>query len=97
MDVESCVGYCITKNYNYAGLGNGKSCYCDSAIASTAKVLDLSQCNTPCTGNKREFCGSYQKLLVYKKDPNSVDDSGNPSSINSDNSLIIKPNTTAPA
>jgi hypothetical protein len=50
-----------------------------------------------CTGNQREFCGAYQKLLVYKKDLTSVDANGVPKAMNQPNPATITANTTAPA
>ncbi|MCJ1427050.1 hypothetical protein MMC29_004953 [Sticta canariensis] len=89
MSVEACVGYCITKNYDVAGLENGQSCYCSSTLPPSVASVDVAQCNMLCTGNQREFCGSYDKLLVYKKDPSSVNTNGVPAVVNQDNSAII--------
>lgn len=97
MSVEACVGYCITKNYDVAGLENGQSCYCGSTLASSVNSVAAAQCNMLCTGNRREFCGAYDRLLVYKKDPSSVTADGVPLAVNQDNSAIIVANNTAPA
>ena len=87
----------MSKNYDLAGLSYGKTCYCGQSLAATAKVLPLAQCNMLCTGNRREFCGAYEKLLVYKKDPASVDANGVPNAMNESNVASITANTTAPA
>lgn len=97
MTVEACVEYCITKDYALAGLSYGKTCYCGPSLNATAQVLPLAQCNMLCTGNRREFCGSYQTLLVYKKDSSSVDSNGVPKAINQPNVASITANTTSPA
>lgn len=97
MSAEACVGFCITKNYGVAGLENGQSCYCGSTLASSVKSVAAAQCNMPCTGNRREFCGAYSQLLVYKQDPSSVTADGVPKVVNRDNSAIIVANNTAPA
>lgn len=86
--VESCVGYCITKGYSIAGVKEG-ACYCDSALATTVKKEEISACNVPCAGNKREFCGASGKWSVYEKDPDSVDSSGVPTSMNQPNPATI--------
>lgn len=96
MSVEACVGYCITKNYDVAALENGQSCYCDSTLPSSVASVDVAQCNMLCTGNQREFCGSYDKRLIYKKDPSSVNSNGVPAAVNQDNLAIIVANKTAP-
>ena len=97
MTVEACVDYCSTKDYALAGLSYGKTCYCGQSLADTAKVLPLAQCNMLCTGNRREFCGAYQTLLLYKKDLNSVDANGVPKAMNQSNLATITANTTSPA
>lgn len=97
MTVETCVDYCITKDYPLAGLSYGKTCYCGQSLNATAQVLPLAQCNMLCTGNRREFCGAYQKLLVYKKDLASVDSNGVPKAMNQPNVASITANTTSPA
>lgn len=97
MTVEACVNFCITKNYPLAGLSYGKTCFCGQSLATTAKVIPLAQCNMLCTGNRREFCGAYQKLLVYKEDLTSVDANGVPKAMGQPNLASIKANTTSPA
>lgn len=97
MTVETCVGYCITKSYGVAGLGNGQSCYCGTTLAATVKSVAIEQCNMLCTGNRREFCGAYDKLLVYKYDASSVAANGVPVVVNSNNTASVAANTTAPA
>lgn len=97
MTVEACVGYCSSNNFGLAGLSYGKTCYCGQSLANNAQVLPLAQCNMLCTGNLREFCGAYQKLLVYKSNSASVDANGVPLAINQSNSASIAANTTAPA
>ena len=78
------MGYCITKGYNVAGVQQG-TCYCDSALAKTAKKEDVATCNSPCVGNSREFCGASDKWSVYGLDMNSVDSEGVPKGMNQPN------------
>ncbi|KAL8708971.1 MAG: hypothetical protein Q9220_006179 [cf. Caloplaca sp. 1 TL-2023] len=91
MTVESCVGYCSTKGYAVAGLENGNTCYCDSALGKSASVLDLSKCNVACPSNGREFCGADKKTLVYVMDTQSVDQNGAPKSLGQQNDASIQP------
>ena len=92
--VESCVGYCITKGFAVAGV-QGKTCYCDSALAKTAQKEATAACNAPCPGNMREFCGAAGKWNVYEKDLASVNAEGVPTSMNVANVAMINANTTA--
>ena len=96
LTVESCVGYCITKGYKVAGVQDGKTCYCDSKLATTAKKESLSSCNVLCAGNRREFCGAYRKYLVYEYDTSSVTN-GVPKAINQPNEATTIANTTSSA
>ena len=97
MTVETCVGYCITKNYGYAGLSYAKQCYCGSSLLAEAEEDDLSKCNMPCSGSSREFCGAYAKMNVYGFDQSSVNSNGVPEAMNESNTATITANTTAPA
>ena len=96
LTVESCVGYCITKGYKVAGVQDGKTCYCDSKLATTAKKESLASCNVLCAGNRREFCGAYGKNLVYQYDSSSVTN-GVPKAMNQPNEATTTANTTSSA
>ena len=96
LTVESCVGYCITKGFKVAGVQDGKTCYCDSKLATTAKKESLASCNVLCAGNRREFCGAYGKNLVYQYDMSSMTD-GVPKAMNQPNEATITANTTSSA
>lgn len=96
LTVESCVGYCITKGYKVAGVQDGKTCYCDSKLATTAKKESLASCNVLCAGNRREFCGAYGKNLVYQYDMSSVTN-GVPKAMNQPNEATTTANTTSSA
>ncbi|KAL8752627.1 MAG: hypothetical protein Q9184_005668, partial [Pyrenodesmia sp. 2 TL-2023] len=61
---ESCVGYCNIKGFAVAGMENGTECSCATTLSTNAKLLQLSECNVRCSGNKREFCGAEGKALV---------------------------------
>lgn len=87
MSAESCVGYCITKNYVYAGLSDAKTCFCDTNLAKTSTPWDDVRCTKTCSGNSREFCGGEQAVLVYKLDQDSVVD-GKPKVLNEDNTPL---------
>ena len=96
MTVETCVGYCITKGYKVAGVQDGKTCYCDATLATTAKNETLASCNVLCAGNNREFCGAFAKNLVYQYDMSSVTN-GVPKAMNQPNQATITANTTSTA
>ena len=88
---ESCVGYCSTKGYKLAGMTAGSTCVCDNVLAATAKLAGPEQCNTVCSGNRWEFCGGKTAVLVYEKDPESVDKNGVPRAMGQANPATITP------
>jgi hypothetical protein len=63
--IERCISDCSTiGNFIFAGIELGE-CFCSNAIYSGA--LAQGQCNTPCTGDSSESCGSNQHIIVYKE------------------------------
>ena len=59
---EDCINYCKTgqtssrfKNYHYAAIEAGGSCYCRSA--EPKEELDLSECPMTCSGDDTDYCG----------------------------------------
>lgn len=58
LTTEQCVTTCEGKSFAFAGVEYGSECYCGNAISSqSTKVVD-DQCNMPCGGNKRTYCGA---------------------------------------
>ncbi|KAH8898219.1 hypothetical protein GQ53DRAFT_881242 [Thozetella sp. PMI_491] len=65
MTLELCASTC--SKFAYFGTEYGRECYCGNSVASTsAKLLDPSECNMSCKGNKAQSCGSGRRLQVYK-------------------------------
>lgn len=85
------MGYCATKGYSVAGAENGDKCLCGPSLSKDAEELELSACNVRCVGNKREFCGAEDKVLVWVMDVDSVDSNGAPKSIGQKNEATVKP------
>eukprot|EP00026_Physarum_polycephalum_P007232 Phypoly_transcript_07290.p1 GENE.Phypoly_transcript_07290~~Phypoly_transcript_07290.p1 ORF type:complete len:443 (+),score=46.68 Phypoly_transcript_07290:137-1465(+) len=61
--VESCQNSCRQNNYRYAGLQNGRECWCGNAFGKYG--TDLSACNLNCTGDATEFCGQAWRNDIY--------------------------------
>ena len=94
--VESCVSFCQANGQAYAGVEYGEKCFCSNSLSTTASKTDISACNMPCTGNRREFCGASLLLTVYHNDPTTVNSQGVPNSINQPNPATISANNTIP-
>ncbi|PWW75224.1 WSC-domain-containing protein [Tuber magnatum] len=67
MTVQSCVSYCQTGGYMYAGIEYSTECFCGNTIATTAKTAPASECNMLCGGDKFAYCGGPGRLNVYGK------------------------------
>lgn len=58
LTAEQCVTTCEGKSFAFAGVEYGSECYCGNSLsAQSTKVVD-DQCNMPCAGNKRTYCGA---------------------------------------
>ncbi|KAJ7720041.1 hypothetical protein B0H16DRAFT_1793954 [Mycena metata] len=65
MTVESCINFCIGKNFILAGVEFAQQCYCDNFLENGATTAPLSDCNMACTGNPKETCGAGNRLNVF--------------------------------
>ncbi|XP_038054938.1 CUB and sushi domain-containing protein 3-like [Patiria miniata] len=68
MTVEICIEICCTDNdFVYAGVEAGDECYCGDAAADYNRIGRLPEvlCNTQCSGNPEQSCGSDYKIDVY--------------------------------
>lgn len=65
MDIDTCVSFCSTQGYAYAGVEWGQECYCGSTIPT---VSSGAVCNIPCFNNFNEYCGGVGAISVYETD-----------------------------
>ncbi|KAH8807678.1 hypothetical protein F5884DRAFT_673669, partial [Xylogone sp. PMI_703] len=66
MTLEECGTYCSASNFNYFGVEYGGECYCGNAINAGSVVAPLTDCSNICPGNQYEYCGSGNRLDLYK-------------------------------
>jgi len=64
--IESCQEACGNQGHIYAGLENGRECYCGDTLAG-GTLAPASECNKPCTGNGEQLCGGKNRVDVYQK------------------------------
>lgn len=62
----SCVAYCKSKGFKYAGTQWGKYCGCGN---SYGKFGPATNCDKPCTGNPKEMCGGGLANTVFDANP----------------------------
>ncbi|THG96101.1 hypothetical protein EW026_g5677 [Hermanssonia centrifuga] len=65
MTIESCISFCDSQSFVYAGAEFGQECYCGDSFANGGTNTTASDCNMPCVGNSKEICGAGNRLSVY--------------------------------
>lgn len=58
LTAEQCVTTCEGKSFTFAGAEYGSECYCGNSLSSQSTKVADDQCNMPCAGNKRTYCGA---------------------------------------
>ena len=56
-----CAQFCGERKFKYAGVQYGTQCYC----GNTYKPNQVTGCNTPCGGDKKQKCGGEYRNMVY--------------------------------
>ena len=66
LTVKGCIELCDASGYNilYAGVENGNECHCGTGLAAAPEQVDVSQCNTPCSGDFALSCGGAWRIQV---------------------------------
>lgn len=64
MTLESCATFC--SGYTYFGTEYGRECYCGNTLNTGSVPATQSDCNMVCAGNPLEYCGSGNRLELYK-------------------------------
>ncbi|KAF4569998.1 hypothetical protein EYR40_008982 [Pleurotus pulmonarius] len=67
MTHESCVAFCDSRGFIYAGIEFGNECYCDNSIHNTGALVE-DGCNMPCAGDDEQICGGPNRMTVLKSD-----------------------------
>ena len=67
---EICAKECRKAGFSIAGVEAGHECASGNSLSSPDSLVDISECNTPCTGNFSETCGASLRMLAF--DPSSV-------------------------
>ncbi|KAJ7641183.1 WSC domain-containing protein [Roridomyces roridus] len=65
MTVESCVNFCDTESFIFAGVEYSSECHCGDFIEINGVPAPLTDCNMACTGNSAEMCGAGNRLNVF--------------------------------
>ncbi|TVY83567.1 WSC domain-containing protein [Lachnellula suecica] len=65
MTEESCIAYCNTNNFAYAGTEYSTQCYCGNDLASGSTTAANTDCDMACSGNSTEPCGGPNRLSLF--------------------------------
>jgi cobalamin biosynthesis Mg chelatase CobN len=65
LSVLKCKDSCYRHAYSFAGVQEGNQCWCSSYVGGEW-AKNQTDCNTPCTGNKAEFCGGKGVINVFE-------------------------------
>ncbi|KAF2740116.1 WSC-domain-containing protein [Polyplosphaeria fusca] len=69
MTVESCIDFCSSAGYTYAGVEYSAECYCDNSLPASRAPKDgiYGGCNFPCAGNSSQSCGGSGFISIYHR------------------------------
>ncbi|XP_071790324.1 sialate:O-sulfotransferase 2-like isoform X2 [Asterias amurensis] len=68
LTVKSCISTCSIKKFPLAALGAGTECHCGafSPEYRMQKVLPFGDCNIPCGGDVKYYCGGDGAVSLYQ-------------------------------
>lgn len=66
MTAQNCEAFCGT-SYTYFGVEWSQQCFCGNELNPGSVLVNSSQCDYLCTGNKLQYCGGSSRLNVYKR------------------------------
>lgn len=65
MTAESCISFCETRGFAYAGVEYSSECFCGNTLAPAAAQVAASACNMPCSGDALQPCGGGGRLNLF--------------------------------
>lgn len=65
MTDESCVSFCSSRGYTFAGVEYSTECFCGYGLKSGSTKDPDSDCNMACGGSSTEPCGGQTRLSVF--------------------------------
>lgn len=65
LTTASCVSFCSSNGYSFAGTEYAGECWCGRSIATSASQSSSDQCDLPCRGAPDEKCGGNSRISIY--------------------------------
>ncbi|KDR73047.1 hypothetical protein GALMADRAFT_142740 [Galerina marginata CBS 339.88] len=63
--IESCISFCDSQSFFFAGVEFADECYCGNVVAPGGTNATLTDCNMACAGNANEPCGAGNRLDLF--------------------------------
>ncbi|KDR82087.1 hypothetical protein GALMADRAFT_60064 [Galerina marginata CBS 339.88] len=63
MTIETCINFCNSGNFIFAGVEFG---HCDSTIQIPSQMAPATDCNMGCSGNSTELCGGPVRMNIFQ-------------------------------
>lgn len=65
LTLESCAQGCASQGFTIAGAEYSTQCFCGNNIVNGGKKAAAdTECNTPCKGNPKQFCGGGGRMSI---------------------------------
>ncbi|KAK1834732.1 putative fungistatic metabolite [Podospora conica] len=65
MTIQSCVSFCETRGFAYAGVEYSTECFCGNTMASSATQVSDTACSMACSGDPSQPCGGPSRLNIF--------------------------------
>ncbi|XP_025423118.1 uncharacterized protein LOC112692604 isoform X2 [Sipha flava] len=62
---QRCSEICFKKGYLYFGVTYGSECWCGNQKPLKISKVEDANCNSPCSGDSKQFCGGGWKMGIY--------------------------------
>ncbi|KAH7309534.1 WSC domain-containing protein [Stachybotrys elegans] len=68
LTIGGCQALCAREGTKYAGLENGRECWCGNDIQDSQSnvLVDKAECQAPCSGDSAQTCGSGARIHLYE-------------------------------
>ncbi|TKX19486.1 WSC domain-containing protein 9 [Elsinoe australis] len=70
LTVPECKNACYIRGYEFAGVQGGNLCFCDPFVGGEW-TRNHADCNTPCIGDTKSFCGGKNLINAFRAEDNS--------------------------
>ncbi len=66
MTIPGCQNACLQGKYRFAGVENGRECWCGAELERSFSAPNDTDCTTPCEGDKGAMCGGTSRINIFQ-------------------------------